>query len=118
MSSGSVADWFNAVGTIAVAVLAIWGDQLKAILVPHRLQLLPHNLRGQPTKFQNGKRVIYYHLQVKNGRRFRTAHKVRVMLVGYARRGPSGEYREIPMLVPFQLAWAPQGITPTEATIE
>ena len=37
-----------AIGTIAVAVIAIWGEQIRSWLVPPKLSLVAHNLRGDP----------------------------------------------------------------------
>ncbi len=43
------ANWLTAIGTIAVAVLAIWGEWVKTHVAGPRLALVPQNLRGEVT---------------------------------------------------------------------
>jgi hypothetical protein len=56
-----------AIGTIAVAVLAIWGDRIIDFLNPPKAHIVLHNIDGRkeggPTQ---GGTVISYHLKVVN----------------------------------------------------
>lgn len=69
-----------AIGTIAVAILAIWGDSIRAKFVGPKLSLVPHNLRGSVVPLTNGRRSIYYHLKVVNNRNTVSATNCRVLL--------------------------------------
>jgi hypothetical protein len=101
-----------AIGTLAVAVIAIWGDWLRSKLLPLKLSIVPHNLRGIVTTFTDGPQVIYYYLKVANQSHWRAAENCRVMLCSIARRAPNGEFRDIPMSVPMQYVWSPARLTP------
>ena len=69
----------TAVGTVAVAVLAIWGDHIRAWIDPPRLILEPGSL-GIPVPLENGITARYYLIKVHNRFRARPAHEVRPML--------------------------------------
>jgi hypothetical protein len=106
-----------AVGTIAVAVMAIWGDYIRSKLAPPKLIIQPHNLRGTVTRFTGGPRVIYYHLKLVNLRPWLTAKNCRVLLRAIHRRGPNHQFGQIPLPVPPQYVWAPAGFTPAVTEI-
>lgn len=121
--------WLTAIGTVLVAILAIWGDWLKARVAGPRLTLVPHNLRGEPTRAH--RRVplatgghafqeipaVYFHLRVVNRRRWAAAHKVKVLLVGILRRGQDGNFHREPINVHQQLTWSPAEISEIMPTI-
>lgn len=103
---------FVAIGTIAVAVLAIWGNFFKFKIAAPKLSIVPHNLRGTVTSFTNGSRVIYYHLKVINSRPWSTAHNCQVILKSIAKRLPNGTFNNVPLPVCPSFVWAPAQITP------
>lgn len=121
--------WLTAIGTILVAILAIWGDWAKARIAGPRLTLVPHNLQGEATRLRrrgplaNGGHApqeipaVYFHLRVVNRRRWAPAHKVKVLLVGILRRGQDGEFRRDPINVHQQLTWAPAELSEIMPTI-
>jgi hypothetical protein len=96
-----------------IAVLAIWGESIRARLFGPRLCILPHNdLRGTHTpaidpatnmKFESR----YYHLAVHNERPRSIAHRVDVRLVRVQRKGTNGQSHEVALPVPLSLDWAP-----------
>jgi hypothetical protein len=49
-----------AFGTIAVAIMAIWGEWIRTSLVGPKLRLVEHNFRGTVAD-RNNERVIFYH---------------------------------------------------------
>ena len=107
-----------AFGTVAVAVLAIWGDWFRSILAPTKLTIRPHTLQGDPTtNTVDGSRLMYYHLRVVNERRWLPATNCRVLLKGLSRRGPDGIFHPVPMAVPLHFVWAPAEITPPVITL-
>ena len=112
-----VIDGFVAFGTVAVAVLAIWGEWFRSILAPPKLTILPHTLEGDPTISSNGVRLMFYHLRVVNERRWLPARNCRVLLKSVSRRGPDGLFHPAAMAVPLQFVWAPAEITPPVITL-
>jgi hypothetical protein len=115
---------FTAVGTVAVAILAIWGERIRSILAPPLLVLEPHNLTGDPTEFRNpntpgqpGMRVLFYHLKVVNRRPWLPVENCSVFLRGFSRRGPDGIFHSVDMPVPLQFVWAPAEVTPSVITV-
>ena len=116
-----VFDGLVAFGTIAVAVLAIWGPWIRSILAPAKLKLILHTPRGNPTvgKLVDGKdiRLMYFHLKVVNQRPWLPAENCRVLLKSLTRRGPDGLFHPVSMAVPLQFVWAPSEITPPVITI-
>jgi hypothetical protein len=114
-----------AVGTLAVAVMAIWGERVRSWLTPPKLVIQPYTLRGDPTFLTYdtaggtgvGQRAMYYHLKVVNIRPWLTVHNCRVLLKALSRRGPDGQFHPVPMAVPLQFIWAPSEDTPSEITI-
>ena len=103
---------FVAIGTVAVAVLAIWGNFFKYKIAAPKLSIVPSNLRGTVTSFTNGSRVIYYHLKVVNSRPWSTAHNCQVILKSIAKRLPNGTFNNVPLPVCPSFVWAPAQITP------
>jgi len=102
----------TAIGTLAVAALAIWGDWFRSWLASPRVEIRPHNLRGTVTRFTNGTRVIYYHLKASNTRRWAVARNCRIILTAIYRRGPDQRFRASLVPVPPQFVWAPAELTP------
>jgi hypothetical protein len=101
-----LASVFTAIGTVVVAVLAIWGDWFKDRLAGPKLELSLRDPRGDLTQRNDGKREIYYHLEVTNRRSWSLAQQVRVIVVGLAKRRPDGEFFPESMILPMQLTWA------------
>ena len=106
----------TAFGTIAVAVVAIWGDWLKSKLAPQRLAL-ELDPEAEAVRYSNGVRGIFRHLKVVNLRPWTPAQQCRVMLVGLSRRDPGGGYQPVPMAFPCQFAWAPMEFMPIAPTV-
>lgn len=101
-----------AIGTIAVAVLAIWGESIKARFFGPKLSLIPYNLRGSVVPITHGPRSIFYDLEVVNKRSTVVATNCRVLLKKLWRRVPNGEFQEVHLAVPLTFVWAPAEITP------
>jgi hypothetical protein len=99
-------------GTLFVAILAIWSDWFKYKLRPLKLKIIPLDLRGELTEYNNGKKVIYYHLKVKNLRVWSTAKNCRVILKAVSRELPNGEFETKFLEVTPFFKWAPATIIP------
>ena len=102
----------TAIGTLAVAILAIWSGWFRARLAAPRLEIREHLLRGTVTSFSSGQRVIYYYLKVVNTRPWAVARNCRILLRGIHRRGPNQRFQREPMAVSPQFVWAPAELTP------
>jgi hypothetical protein len=117
----TVINSFIAVGTVAVAVLAIWGDWIRARVAPPKLVLDDHDFVGNLAvirrKDQSDLKAIYYHLRVVNRRRWISVEDCVVLLCGVSRRGVDGSFYPLPMTVPAQFMWAPAEFTPTRVTV-
>jgi hypothetical protein len=97
---------FTAVGTVAVAVLAIWGDWVRDRFAGPKLVLSLRNSRGDVNTRNDGKSTIYYHLDVTNARAWSPAKEVRVLVTAIAKRRPDDSYFPEPIVAPLQLTWA------------
>ena len=113
----TLASVFTAIGTVAVAILAIWGDRVKDYLLGPRLTLSLVNVSGDLTKRLNGAKVYYYHLRVKNGTRRIPAQGTRVLVQRFSKRAPSGAFVEHPLVYPLQLCWTPMEPGEIERTV-
>jgi hypothetical protein len=96
----------TAIGTLAVAVVAIWGDWIRARLAGPQITLALRDARGDLTTRNDGRKEIYFHISVKNHRLWSPAEAVRVLVVGVAKRRPDGSYLAEPLIAPLQLTWA------------
>ena len=82
-----------AVGTMAVAIVAVWGDFIRSVLASPKLQVSLFLREGEPTKYSDGRNVRYYHLLVKNKRKWAPAKNVLVHITLLERPGPDGEWQ-------------------------
>ena len=113
----TLASIFTAIGTVAVAVLAIWGDVIKDKLFGPRLTLSLLHASGNITHRNNGGRVYYYHLKVTNGRRRAPARGVQVVVRGLSKRTPSGAFVQHSLVYPLRLDWTPREPGEVERTV-
>lgn len=121
----TVIDVFTAVGTVTVAIMAIWGERVRAWLAPPKLRIELHTPSGSPTRLTipgtltpgGGIRSMYYHLKVVNQRSWLTANNCRVLLKAISRRGPDGSFLKVHMPVPAQFVWANEGDTTSRVSV-
>lgn len=106
-----------AVGTLLVAVLAIWGDWFKKIFASPKLSVRLRSQRGNPTKFSDGRNVIYYHLEIENKRNWALAKGVQVMISGAWKRIADGSYKAEVMAAEIPLTWAFPQFSPINPSI-
>src|SRR5580704_8129765 len=113
----TVASVFVAIGTLAVAVLAIWGDPIKEYFLGPRLRLNLVDPKGDLTIRADGKKVYYYHVRVRNQRGRNVAKAVRVVLQGISKKAASGEFVRQPLVYRLPMVWAPMESGNTERTV-
>ena len=106
-----------ATATFLAVAAAIWGERIKAFLMPAQLTIEKHNFVGSLTKLNSGERVFYYHLIVRNHRRWKPAKNCRVLLKHVTRLAANGSYRPAAFFVPQQLQWSPYQNTPPLVTV-
>lgn len=116
----------SALGTIAVAIMAIWGEWIRTTFVGPKLRISEFNFRGTVTDLnffgpqQNligTSRAIYYHLEVRNLRSWAPAKDCRVMLRELYRKGSDGAFNPVRVVVPVQYVWTPSEWSPALQTI-
>ncbi len=125
METKTAIDLVTALATLAVAIMAIWGERIRSILAPPKLVLRPHTFRGSPTTLvipgvidpSGGTRVMYYHLKVVNLRPWLAAQHCRVLLTGISRRRPDGSFLPVHLPVPVQFVWPNEGEEPQRITV-
>jgi len=105
MSCETLATWVEAIGTVAVAIVAIWGDWFRAQIAGPKLKLALHDPNGDLTVRTNGTRTRYYHIKVTNEREWSPAKRVRLLVKKLEKRRPDGTYSALPLAVPVQLIW-------------
>jgi hypothetical protein len=114
-----------ALGTIAIAILAIWGDWFRIKLVSPDLFISPYNVRGSFTTINfevsgertgNSFKAIYYHLKIINKRKWITVKNCKVILTSLHRKGPDGQFHLVPLIVPLQYIWSPAEWAPIQQT--
>jgi hypothetical protein len=109
-------DGLTALGTVGVAILAIWSEKFKAWFAPPKLSIQLNMPVGTPSLITHkmgakvtggGIEAMYYHLKVINKRPWIPVHNCRVLLTGLSKRGPDGKFSKVPMPVPLEYMWAP-----------
>ena len=106
---------FVALGTILVAVLAIWGDLIRYKLAGPKLRIALLDATGTVTFRNDGKKGRYYKLLVLNDRKWSPARNVRVVLKSIFKPAADGTLTPQPLSGPLQLTW--QWIVPQYPTL-
>nr|NQU91445.1 hypothetical protein [Bacteroidota bacterium] len=106
---------FVALGTISVAVLAIWGDWIRHKLAGPRLRLALLDAVGTATHRRDKKKGRYYKLRVWNDRKWSPAKNARVVLKSIFKPAADGTLTPQPLSGPLQLTW--QWIVPQFPTL-
>jgi hypothetical protein len=97
---------FIAIGTLAVAILAIWGEKVRNWIAGPKLELKLRSTSGNLTTRQDGQRTIYYHVKIQNKREWAPARRVRILCTAIAKKTPEGSFALEPLAIPVQLTWA------------
>ena len=91
--------------TLLLAVLAIWGESIRAKLVGPKLTLKLFDPLGERIDLSDGSEARYYHLNVTNTRRTAHANNVRVVLTKVLRSAADGSFPSESLTGPIQLKW-------------
>lgn len=100
-----ISQWFVAGGTILLAIVAVFGGWLKQKVWQPRLALSLVNPAGEHSLSSKGVKLRYYHLSVRNNRRYCPAHNVRVLVTRFSRPDADGHFRKSEFTGAVQLAW-------------
>jgi hypothetical protein len=106
-----------AVGTLALAVLAIWGEWCRARFARPQLTVALRKKEGERTVFGDGRAVRYHHLVVKNNRRWAPARNVMTVVTAVNRLGPDGSWQPKLQTGPLPLTWQFGGGIPNQSLI-
>lgn len=110
--------WLSALGvasSIAIAIAAIWGEKIRALLFRPDLRLNLINTIGQREP-ANGALARYYRLRVTNRALHPAAQEVQVFLTQMDIRGPDGQPQTISTDA-LPLPWQHQALYPNTRTI-
>ncbi len=104
------ATWMGAVGTILVALVAIWQDWIRASLFRPKLKLqiasnLPVYAKIRDSSGSCQGEAWYWHLEVVNDRPKYPAEDCRVILTGIQKKS-KGEWQELPFGSALEFRWA------------
>jgi hypothetical protein len=110
------------VGTIAVAILAIWGERIRHLLgLGPKLVLELHDPQGEPidVSTEPGKPIPsrYFHLRVSNKNRWSQATNVRIVVTGLTRPAADGQPVSQPLSGPLQLEWRYANLHPQYSVV-
>jgi hypothetical protein len=111
----------QALGTLAVAILAIWGDRIRSAVAGPKISIRLRNEKGNLTLRANQKRTIFYHLELHNHRVWSPVRNVRLLLTSIEKKRPDGTYFPEQVVAPLQLTWSfPQfhEISPTVSKLD
>ena len=112
-----IAAVFTAIGTISVAILAIWGNFFRYKFAGPQLELSLNNPHGDQTRRANQTLTYIFHLKVRNRRQWSPAKGVRTQLERIARRRPDGSFLAEPLVYPLPFSWTPMELREFERTV-
>jgi len=92
-------------GTLLIAALAIWGEQIRHRATGPKLSIRLHDPEGGLTWFSDGAKARYYHLKVENRRPHAPATRVKIMMREYYSFGPHGNFIRDAAHFPLQLTY-------------
>jgi len=96
---------FVAIGTIAVAISAIWGDFIRNKFYGPDLKIDLLDDQGDLTFIRDGTPGRYYKFIVDNNRKWSPAKNVRVLLLRMYKPAADGSYVESSFSGPIQITW-------------
>jgi hypothetical protein len=105
-----------ALGTVGAVVVAIFGNWIMTKIFSAKLDVEILNKEGELTKFNSGKRVIYYHLRIINKKSI-IVKNCRVFLKKIQKLQTDGQYLDLPLAVPPRYLWAPAESSPEKNDI-
>jgi len=106
-----------ALGTIAVAVLAIWGNWIQAKWFGPIVTIEPHDLKGSHWPSAGGRLTTFFYLKAKNARHWSAAKGVRVVLTDLEVRTPDHRFHRFNVPIPWQFCWTPSETAESVQTI-
>jgi hypothetical protein len=123
----TVSDWIQitiAVGTIGAVVVALFGDWLKHVLRPPRLELSFENKHGvkvpctvtEPGGIQRQGVARWYHVNLRNKRRWSTAHGAQVYITKLEEQNAAGGYATV-WVGEIPVTWRNPEIRPITASV-
>jgi hypothetical protein len=101
-----IASFLTAIGTIAVAVLAIWGEKVREVLASPKVSFFLRDQAASFTHTGDQKKRAYWHIDVVNHRKWSPVKNIRLLVTGIEKKGADGAFYHQPLPVPVQLTWS------------
>jgi len=98
-----IAQVFIAMGTLMVAVVAIWGDWFRDKFAPPKLNVELRETKGNLTWYTDGTPTYYWHLRVKNSRTWSPARGVQVKIIEVKRQAEDNQFHQVDLPASVQL---------------
>jgi hypothetical protein len=92
-------------GTLLIAALAIWGEQIRHYATGPKLKIRLHDPEGGLTWFSDQSKVRYYHLKVENRRPHAPATRVKIIMREFYSCGPDSNFIRDKAHMPIQLQY-------------
>ena len=112
-----VLGYLGALGPILVALVAVYGDRIRARLFGPRLAFDLEDASGHLAHRADGSKTIYYHIKVNNGKRRDPARNVRVVCIGIAKKAADLSFVAERVVYPVPLTWTPADCTSAWQTV-
>jgi hypothetical protein len=106
-----------ALGTIALAILAVYGDCIRSWLTGPRLSLVIADAKPSPFPTAQGEPRWYWFLKVVNSRPSASATNCVVQLKTLSRRLSNGDFADIRLAYSLVLYWPPREFTAWTKTV-
>jgi len=94
-----------AVGTLILALYAIWGNFIRSRYFGPKLKVFLLNPTGELNPLNDGRQCRNYHLKVTNSRKGTPAHNTQVFLMKIFRSAADGTLVDRSFSGPLQLTW-------------
>jgi hypothetical protein len=107
----------TALGSVAVFAVAIWGDWIKAQLFPISLSIASGRLTDNPVQLNTGRHAWFYHLPVRNERRFPSASQVQLLMLSLEQINPITGVPSLLFSEPLPMWWQRGEVLPVMRTV-
>lgn len=99
--------WLETFGILLAVFVALFAERIKAWWAKPKLELKLRSDKGNPTYFNSGVSVYYYHLVLKNNNQNGPLYNSRVLLEEVWLVYNDGALTTVPLASPSQLLWVP-----------
>jgi len=105
------------IGTILLALVAVWGDLIRYWLAGAQLNVRLNDSCGNFGERGDKKKACYFHVIVRNRRLWSPARDVRVRIEQLKMRQPDDNYIPVSLVYALPLWWTPKELQDIQRTI-